>query len=414
MTTKKPKFFYGYIIVVAAFFAEVLTLGTLNTFGVFFIPLSTEFDWTRATVSGASSLLYFLIGLAGIFTGRLNDRFGPRLVLTLCGLFLGLGYLLMSQISTIWHFYLFYGVIIALGMSSSEVPLLSTIARWFVKRRGMMSGIIKAGAGVGTLVMPLVAYWLIATYEWRTSYIVIGLIALVFLISAAQFLKRDPSQMGLLPDGNRVEGKSPQLTTSGFSLQQAIHTRQFWLLGAMFFLFLFCTQTIMVHIYPHAVDLGMSSAVATSILATIGGASIAGRFLMGIAGDRIGNRLAIIIDLIILAVAFFWLQLAREAWMLYTFTALYGFAHGGLFTLISPMIAELFGLRSHGVIFGIVMFSGTTGGAIGPVLAGYIFDITGSYQLDFIILASASIMAILLSAMINTKEYKHESLQEAF
>ena len=267
----------------------------------------------------------------------------------------------------------------------------------------MMSGIIKAGAGVGMLVMPLVANWLIVTYGWRTSYIVIGFVALVISMSAAQFLKRDPGQKGLLPHGDAVEGKSSNLEANSFSLQQAIHIRQFWMLGAIYFLFIFCISTVTAHIYPHAVDLGISETIAANILATIGGASIAGRFIMGSAGDRVGHRLAIIIDLIILAIAFLWLQLAREAWMLYFFTALYGFAHGGLFTLISPIVAELFGLHSHGVIFGTVMFIGTIGGAIGPVLAGWIFDITGSYQIDFLILATVSIIATLLATMIKTK-----------
>lgn len=113
----------------------------------------------------------------------------------------------------------------------------------------------------------------------------------------------------------------------------------------------------MIHIYPHAVDLGISPATATNFLATIGGASIIGRFVMGSAGDRIGNKLSIIADLIVLSVAMLWLLAANEVWMLYLFTALYGFAHGGLFTLLSPMIAEMFGLRSHGEIFGTIFLS---------------------------------------------------------
>ena len=402
---RKPRFFYGYIIVVAASFIQVLLWGTYSTFGVFFIPLSAEFSWTRVITSGPRSLSFFLMGLVGIIVGRLNDKFGPRLVMTVCGLFLGLGYLLMSQVNAIWHFYLFYGFIIALGMSGSDVPLLSTSARWFVKKRGMTSGIIKAGAGVGMLVMPLVANWLIFTYGWRTSYIVIGLVALVFSISAAQFLRRDPGQMGLLPDGDEVEEKSSNLEANRFSLQQAIHTRQFWMLSAMYFLFVFCAHTMLVHFYPHAVDLGISPTIAANIFATIGGASIAGRFIMGSAGDRIGNKLAIITDLIILAVALFWLIVAGEIWMLYVFAAIYGFAHGGLFTLISPMVADLFGLSSHGVIFGTVTFIGTIGGTIGPVVAGHIFDITSSYQLDFLILVTASIIAILLTINIKAKRY---------
>jgi len=394
---RKSGFFYGYIIVLAAFFVQVLMWGTFNTFGVFFVPLSAEFGWTRAMTSGPLSLSLLLMGLISIIAGRLNDRFGPRLVVTTCGFFLGLGYLLMSQVDTIWHFYLFYGVIIGIGMGGPDLSLLSTVARWFVKKRGMMTGIMKAGAGVGLLIMPLVANWLILTYGWRTAYIVTGLIILVPSIPIAQILRREPSQTGLLPDGGKVEEESFGLEAGGFTLQQAIHTRQFWLLCGVYLLFIYCVQTVVVHIYPHAVDIGISKTIAANILATIGGASIAGGFIMGSTGDRVGHKVAIIIDLIILAIALLWLQLAKEAWMLYIFAALNGFAHGGLYTLISPMVAELFGLRSHGVIFGIVTFIATIGGVIGPVVIGYIFDITSSYQLGFIILAAASIIAILLT-----------------
>ena len=221
------------------------------------------------------------------------------------------------------------------------------------------------------------------------------------MISAAQFLRRDPALMRLLPDGDKVKVESANLEATGFSFQKATHTRQFWILGAVYFLFNFCAQTVMVHIYPHAVDLGISGAVAATILTTIGGGSIAGRFIMGSAGDRIGNKLAMIITLTTLVVAFLWLQLAREIWMLYLFAVIYGFAHGGLYALISPMVAELFGLGSHGVIFGTIIFGGAIGGAIGPIMVGYIFDITNSYQLGFFLLAIASIIAAILSVVLS-------------
>lgn len=396
----KPRFFYGYIIAAIGLFIQALAFGTYSTFGVFFIPISAEFGWTRAITSGPRSLSFFLMGLLGIIAGRVNDRVGPRMVVTISGLFLGLGYLLMSQVNTIWHFYLFYGVIIALGMGSADIPLLSTLARWFVRKRGMMSGILKVGAGLGMLVMPLVANWLISNYGWRTSSIIMGLVALVLGILAAQFLRRDPGQTGLLPDGDEVKEKSIKLEANRFSLKQAIHTRQFWMLSAIYFLFVFCSQTVMVHIYPHAVDLGIAEVTATNILATIGVASIAGRLTMGSAGDKVGNKLVITIALIILAVALLWLQLAREVWMLYAFAVLYGFAHGGLFTLTSPTVAELFGLSSHGVIYGTVAFIGAIGGTIGPVMAGYIFDITGSYQRAFLICAVFGIIGIILTSLL--------------
>lgn len=393
---KKPRFFYGYTIIAAAFFIELLAWGTYATFGVFFISLSADFGWTRAMTSSPRSLSFLLIGLLGIVVGRLTDKLGPRLVMTVCGFFLGLGYLLMSQLNTIWYFYLFYGFIIAAGMSGADVSLLSTSARWFVKKRGMVSGILKSGAGVGMAVMPLVAQWLISSYGWRTAYIVIGSTVLVIGIAAAQFLRRDPGQMRLLPDGVKVEEENPKLEITKVPFSEAIRTSQFWMLSLAYLLALVCTQTIMVHLYAHVVDLGIAPATAANVLAVIGGVSLAGRFILGSAADRMGNKWAIAANFIVLLASLVWLQLSGEVWMFYLFAAIYGFAHGGLYTLISPAIAELFGLSSLGVILGMVTFISTIGGTFSPIIAGHIFDTTGSYQSVFMLLIAASAGALVL------------------
>ena len=398
---RSPRFFYGYIIVVIAFGMQMIGWTILQTFGVFFNPFLDEFGWTRAAISGATSLNYLLIGIVSIIAGRLSDRIGPRLVMTGCGIFMGLGCLLMSQINVVWQLYLFYGVIVAIGMSAVDVVLLSTVARWFVKRRGMMSGVAKVGAGASMFIMPMVMSWLIYDYGWRTSYVVMGGVVLVFFVLTAQFLRRDPSQKGLLPDGvEEVNAGNLNSVEGGFSLQEAIHTRQFWMLCGMYLLLLFCVQTMIVHIVPHAIALGVSAARAATVLAAIGGASIVGRVVMGSIGDRIGSRLAMTICFVILVIALFWLQAAEELWMLYLFAIMYGFAHGGFFALISPVVAELFGLSSHGVIFGIVNFSSAIGGATGPVLAGRIFDVSGSYNQAFLICAIASVVALILISLL--------------
>ena len=300
MGSKKPKLFYGYIIVAAAFLITLIMCGTLFTFGVFFKPILTEFGWTRAMTSGAFSLCMLLFGLLGIGTGRLTDRFGPRVVISGCGFFLGLGYLLMSQVSAIWQLYLFYGVMVGIGVSGSFVPLVSTVARWFVERRGMMTGIAVSGIGIGTMIMPLVANWLISSYGWRTSYIVVGITVLVLIILVAQFLRRDPGQMGQLQYGaDKVKVESLNSGTRGFSFQEAIHTRQFWMLGVTLLCFGASLQVMMVHIVSYAIDLGVSATSAAVILAVIGGLSTGGRVIMGSAGERIGNKLAIIISFIL-------------------------------------------------------------------------------------------------------------------
>ena len=395
--TEKQRFFYGYVVVAVAFSIQLITWGTFNTFGIFFNPLQTEFGWSRAAISGAASLSMFLCGFVGIIVGSLNDRFGPRLVITACGFFFCLGYLLMSGLNTIWQLYLFYGLMIGIGMSGTDVVLLSTIARWFVKKRGMMSGIMKVGTGVGMVIVPLVASRLIIVYDWRMTYAILSAIALIFVISFAQFLRRDPAQMQQLAYGEEANAGSLNSVEGGLYLREAIHTRQFWTICVVNLIFLLCAMTIVVHIVPHALDLGISATNAAIVLSIIGGASIVGRFMMGSLGDIVGNEQAVIICFLTLVVAVFWLQLAKELWMLYLFAVVYGFSHGGFVTLISPTVAGFFGTRSHGLIFGVVFFSGTIGGTIGPVLAGHIFDVTNSYEIAFLTLTFLSITGLVLS-----------------
>ncbi len=393
---KKPRIFYGYVVVAAAFLIVTVTWGSLYTFGVFFKPLLSEFGWTRAATSGALSLGFFLIGLLGIFAGRLNDRFGPRLVITTCGIFLGLGYLLISQVSAIWQLYLFYGVMIGIGLSGVFVPLASTTARWFVKRRGMMTGITIAGVGAGTLIMSPLANWLISSYGWRTTYIIMGIAILALVTLTAQLLKRDPGKIGQLPYGkNELEGEKT-LHTIDYSLQEAIRVRQFWMMVVIFFGFGLGIGVVLTHVVLHTIGLGISATEAASVLAVVGALSIVGRVILGVVGDRIGNKKALIICAVLMSAALFWALAATELLMLYLFAVSFGLSYGGVPTLQSSTLAEQFGLISHGVILGVTELAVTAGETIGPVLAGYIFDVTGSYNLAFLICAVASFISLVL------------------
>ena len=156
----------------------------------------------------------------------------------------------------------------------------------------------------------------------------------------------------------------------------------------------------MVHIDPHATDLGTSATVAANIIAVIGGVSIGGRIIMGSGSDRIGSKSSCIIAFIMMASALLWLQIAKEVWMLYLFAAIFGFAYGGLAAIFPPLVAELFGLSSLGVIMGIIAFAGSIGGAIGPVLAGKMFDLSGSYGLVFLVCAAISTIGFISTAIL--------------
>lgn len=394
---RKPKYFYGYNIVASGFCIQALGIGTFVAFGVFFKPLLADFGWSRATLSGAQSMALFIAGCLGILVGRLNDRFGPRVVVTVAGFFFGLGLILMSGLNSVWQLYLFYGLVVGIGLSSIDIVPLSTIARWFIRRRGVMTGIAKVGTGTGQFAIPLVASMLIVAYGWRNSYLIIGAVAMVLLIAVGQLLRRDPARQGLLPDGNREsQATSSKPAETGLYLHEALRTRQFWTICLAYCASMFCLLIIMVHIVAHATDIGIASTTAAGILSAIGGISMAGRFMTGIAVDRIGNRLAMLFCLILLILALLWMQLAIELWMLILFAIVYGLAHGGIFTVISPIVAEYFGLRAHGALFGIVFFSSMVGGAIGPVIAGRIYDVTRSYDIAFWTCTAVATMALLL------------------
>ncbi len=409
--TRKPRFFYGYTIAVAAFIIMALTYGINSTFGVFFKPLVAEFGWTRAATSIAYSMMTLVAGFWGIFAGRLSDRLGSRVVGITGGFFLGLGFLLMSQVNAVWQLYLLYGLIIAVGLGGAWPALLPAIAKWFVGRRGLTTGIVTSGIGFGMIIIPPLASRLISTYDWRLTYIILGSITLVVIIVAANFLKRDPYQIGQLPYGeDEAKQESSVLEARGFHFQEAIHTRQFWMACDIYFSFGFSLHTVTVHIIPHAIGLGIPAISAANILAAIGGASIVAKLVLGSASDRIGVKPSLVFALILLLVAFLWLQLARELWMLYLFGIVFGFAYGGTMTLQPLLAAELFGLSSLGVILGGVTFVYTIGGAAGPVLAGYIFDVTGSYSLAFLICAVLVVIAILITLSLtplNRKREKH-------
>ncbi len=396
----KKRFFYGYIVVVASLCVFAVMYGTRFAFGVFFKPMLTEFGWTRALTSGALSLSMLVQGLLAIVMGGLNDRLGPRIVLTFCGFFLGVGCLLMSQISTLWQIYLFYGVIIGIGMSGVLVPLLSTVARWFIKRRNVMTGIALTGIGLGSLIAPPVANRLISLYDWRVSYILLGCLVLAVGVLAAQFLKRDPTRAGHVPDGGDEAGEEMlQGRNEGFSLREAAHTRQFWMLFGIFVCLGFSYFSIVVHIVPHITDLGISAAKGATILAALGGAGIVGNVVGG-AADRIGNKQACIIGLILASAMLFWLVSITEVWMFYLFVGGFGIGYAICMTSESPLVAWLFGVSSHGLLLGIIAFGFTIGAALGPLLTGYIFDVTGSYQAAFFTFAALTVVGLILMVLI--------------
>ena len=374
----------------------MMVFGSLFAFGVFFKPVSETTNWSRAAISGASSLSCIVVGLSGLLLGGLNDRIGPRKILTLSGILMGAGFILMSQISNLWQLYFFYGIIIGLGQGASYVPTLSTVVRWFTKRRSLMTGIVLIGASIGTVISPPIANRIIELYSWQTSYLLLGIIILVIIFVAAQFLKRDPSVMGLKPYGEEenVEEKAHQ---RDYTLKESLHTRQLWTFICMEYIFGYVIFAIMVHLVPHAIDLGISPATAALMLTVVGVSGIAGRLILGSIGDKLGNKYVLLFGFIILAADLIWLVFIKETIHLYIFSAVFGFIYGGVQSSESPIVAWLFGTKSHGKIFGVACLAFALGSATGIFTAGLIFDVFNSYMMAIYIMATASIIGLILT-----------------
>ncbi len=394
------QFSYAQLITAICFSIQALGVGAYISFGVFFNPLIDEFGWSRAATAGAASTAFFSMGVFGVVIGRLNDSFGPRRLMTVAALVLGLGYVLMGRLTTLWELYLYYGVIFGMGLGAIDVIALTTVARWFSHRRGFMTGIVKMGTGAGQFAMPLAASALILIYGWRWTIVLIGAVVAVLLVIIAQFLRRDPSALGSHCKpvaGHRNPAVPP--TIPGLSLSDVFRTVEFWTICFVNFFLVSCLMVIMLHIVPHTRDTGIPAVQAAGVLSTIGAVSMLGRFASGLVIDHRGSKTVMGVCYLLLLADLAWLQFADRLWMLYLFGAVYGLAHGGFFTAISPLVAEWFGIHSHGTLFGIVACFGTTGGALGPLLAGHLFDLSGSYQSTFRILTALALVsgALLLS-----------------
>lgn len=393
VSKKSPGIFYGYVIVAAAVCIMTLAWGANRTFGVFLEPMLREFGWSKAGISGAFTLVMIVMGSLSLLAGKLTDRFGPRLVAVVCGIVLGLGYILLSRVSALWHLYLYFGVVTGAGMSVALAPMMSVVARWFVQRRALMTGILISGPALGITTMPLLVSFLISAYGWRWSYVLLGTAVAVIVVVAALFLKRDPGELGLLPYGLDSWKKRTALQTEGLTLRQATGTRQFWVLGLISFCDLFLVNVLVVHLVTYAVEQAIPATQAASILSVAAGVSIPGRILVGGLADRIGNRRALMICLILSVAAFLLLLTARQLWVLYLFAVLYGLSLWVTGAIMSPLFAEWFGLRSHATILACSTFFSAVGSGIGPVVVGYLFDVTGSYRVPFLLCALLSMVS---------------------
>ncbi|MFC1961688.1 MFS transporter [Chloroflexota bacterium] len=410
------KLYYGWVVVLAFSIIGTTLVGIRFSFGIFFKSIQGEFDITRAETSSVLSVYMVLGTIFVVLGGWVLDKYGPRIVVLSMGIVTGIGLLLSSQIDSLWQLYITYSLLLAMGTSVTYLVIISTISRWFDTKRGMALGIATLGAGFGPLVIAPLATYIISNFSWRMAYLVIGIIVWLLVIPLSRLLKKGPHEIEIIHDGKLsrpttmyssqdVNDKTAVLSLTDISLSRAFRTRSLWFFISIYLLFSMSHLFYITHIVPHITDIGFSPVEAATVISLIGIGGIAGRIIIGVLSDKIGNKLSVIICTLILSGAIACALWSRELWMFYLVAVVYGFAHGGRGPTIGSLVGDTFGLSKMGSILGVIEVGFNIGAAVGPAIGGVLYDIEGSYSLAFSLATTAILISAILTALVRKENH---------
>ena len=416
-TRNRFPFFYGWVVVGIAFICQVIVYGMRNSFAVFYVPILNEFEQSRADTALIFSINVGVYGLIGPLSGSFIDRFGPRKVMAVGVILLALSAMACSQASEIWHLYLLFGLVMAIGMSlAGFVPNVAILANWFVKRRGTAFGIFISGWGLSFFVT-IVSQYLISIFGWRNSFLILGSGILVILMPLILiFHRHHPADMGLVPDGDTAlaeddAGNAVAATTASFvvdkewaatewTILKVLRNPRFWALFFANFLIWGIVETLLVaHQVACAVDAGFTATVAATMVTVFGVMVAVGVLGGGFLSDRLGRELTFSAGSMMAILAIVVLMLlgsSSPTWMLFLYGVTMGIGLGIDGPVLTAALADMFQGRNFGAINGLAVMGFGLAGAFSPWLGGFIFDITGDYGLIFPLLITATFLSIVL------------------
>jgi MFS family permease len=402
-TLAYPRLFYGWFVVAAAFAVTFVGFGCAYTFSAFVESLQRDFGASRGSVSLVFSLAGFLYFGLGIVSGPLADRFGSRRLAVAGMILTGLGLAAASVARSLTEVYAAYGLGVGLGVGCAYVPAIGAVQRWFVHRRGLASGLAVSGIGVGTLVMPPLATWLIGAFGWREAYLVLGIFAAIIGGGLSLLIENDPRDRHLGPDGDPPQSAAPSGKAEGASVNEAIRSRRFISLYAANLICSFGVFVPFVHLVPYAGDHGVAPASAVLLLGVIGIGSTAGRFFLGGLADRIGRQRSLLLMFAGMALTLASWAIATGLWSLATFAFVFGIFYGGWVAVLPAVVMDYFGGRNVSGLIGILYTSVAFGTLVGPSAAGFAFDLSHSYTAPILVSAAANIVAVIIVATISDR-----------
>jgi MFS family permease len=383
---------YRWVIVGAGALMTCVAFGAMFSLPIFQEPIAADTHWSHAGIASAMTINFLVGGLGGFAWGAATDRFGPRIVVLIGAVLLGLALILASRIESLLLFQLTYGVLIGLAGSAFFTPMIVTTTAWFDTHRSLAVSLVSAGMGVAPMTISPFARWLISAYDWRTAMLLIGIGALVLLIPAALLVRRPPA----LAMGNAASAEA-SAEGAGMSLGQAFRSQQFIVLGLTFFACCGAHSGPIFHMVSYAMICGLTPMAAVSIFSVEGLSGLGGRLLYGVLGDRLGVKPVLVTGLLIQALVIAAYTQVSQLSQFYVLAIIFGGTYGGVMPLYAVLAREYFGPRILGTIFGAATMLSSLGMAFGPLIGGWIFDRFGGYSWLFLGSAIVGLGAVAVS-----------------
>jgi len=394
---KKSGIFYGYWVLAACFLLNVLSAGCGPiSFSFFVTSLEKALDWSRTEIMTGFTIFFICSAISAPFSGRLVHRYGARRVVSLGALSACIGYILLSQMSNLWQFYIGYALI-GTGVAATG-PVITTliVSNWFLRRRGMAIGAMSMGAGTAGLIFtPLVIVYMLPNLGWSHTYLIYAVLTGGLAIPlAALVLRTQPADMGQLPDGrdaSELAGieEDRTLANQGINFKNALNTQAFWLL-AFAILFISTHMGVMQNQIPHLEDLGFTAGIVASAMSIVAITSALGPLIFGWLSDKIKVKATGVIAVTLLTISIVILiqiKTNTPPWFIWSYAAILGLGIGGWMPIMSLLASSNFGLVAYGTIYGVLNAFQSMGAGLAPIMSGYVYDTTGAYEWAFIITA---------------------------
>jgi len=384
---------YRWVIVAAGGLLSCVAIGAMFSLPVFLQPVSQATGWSVAGISTAMTIGFLAMALGSMLWGNLSDRFGPRVVVLSGTALLTVGLAVASQTSSLLMFQIVFGLLVGGGTAAIFAPMMAAVTGWFDTHRSLAVSLVSAGMGVAPMTMSPLAGWLVTTYDWRTSMLLIAILAAVLMLPAALLVRRPPAL-----ERAAAQAEEGAVQTNGdLTLRQVLRSPAFLILLATNF---FCCATHagpIFHTVSYAVTCGIPLLLAVSIYSVEGLAGLAGRIGFGLMGDRFGAKRVLVLGLLVQAFAALGFLVARDLGSFYAVAALFGFIYAGVMPLYSVIARENFPLPMMGTVIGGIAMAGSLGMSTGPLVGGLIFDIFDSYRWLYIGAWAMGLGAVLIA-----------------